>query len=64
MRILLSVLLVLIVLVPALLAPATAEALPFELCCRLGNPGCCFFLMIDLWWDGGMDFPAPEMPQL
>jgi hypothetical protein len=50
-----------VVVVPFFLAPGPAAALPLELCCRLGNPGCCFFLLIELWWDGYIEFPGPDI---
>ena len=48
-------------LLPLVSVSGPAHALPYAECCRLGNPGCCFFVLIELWWDGHIDFPGAGM---
>lgn len=58
MKILVWLCVLITVLLPIALTASPAGALPFGECCRLGNPGCCFFLLIEYWWDGLIEFPG------
>jgi hypothetical protein len=59
MKIVVWLCILLAVVAPLALTSSPARALPFWDCCRLGSPGCCFFVLIELWWEGQIDFPGP-----